>query len=68
MIAAKVVLVKNEKIKVAIFGLKGRIHDLLTALGYAQVDGKYVFVGDDFTMIKCGQALIKKAVEDVKQR
>lgn len=43
------------------------MENLLIALGFMKVDDvHYVFVGDYFKVLRKGQALIEKAIEDIK--
>lgn len=53
----------NERIKATIFSLKGGIQDLFLTLGFLPADDKYIYVGNDMTTLKNGQALIKIAQE-----
>ena len=37
-------------------------------MGFVKEGTKYVFNGNDLTMIECGQELLKKSIEDIKNR
>jgi len=49
--------------------VKGRVHELIVALGYIDIDAEmYTFVGDYFTILKRAKSIIHDAYMPIKYK